>query len=1348
MHEDDGALGASLLDDGSLCRRVLDGIEDHAIMTVDADGVFTGWSVGAERVFGYHREQILGRHLAVAFTEEDRARGADGRELATAVEQERVEGEVWQVRADGSRFWGRCLTFVLRDAEGRVSAFARVVRDASEARRNRERLAQEAARRAELHALQEELAREALDSRGLMDRIVERTRALTRAHGAVLALLEGDELIYRAAAGTAMEHLGTRLHLDRSLSGWSVRTGRVLHVADALADGRADADVVRRVGIRSLIAVPLFHGGRPVGVLKVHSPEVDVFGPDDVETLELMAGFFGAALARGAERSRLQATLDALPVGVALGDASGRVVAFNPAMGAIWGGDPPLAESIGQYDQFRAWWPETGRPVEAHEWGMARAVTAGEASGPDEMDIERFDGERRTILNYARPIRDGSGLLLGAVAVNVDITERQAARERLRLFESVVASARDAVVVTEAEPIDRPGPRIVYVNDAFAAMTGYAPEEAIGRDPRFLQGPETDPEATASMRRALEAVTPFRVEVVNYRKDGAPFWVEIDLVPVRDARGRLTHWASVQRDTTARREQEEAALRLERERAAAAEAAEGRRRIEAILESITDAFVAVDRDWRFTYVNRRAAEYMGRDRDALIGGVLWEEFPILQGSLCERPIRRSMADRAALRFEAHAEHLNAWFEVRGYPTEEGFSLYLHDVTARHLAEEALRRTKEDLESLIAASPIAIVAFDVRGNVEIWNPSAERLFGWRADEVVGGPPPSTEARLLEIERELGRAKEGDILAGYEVDCVRKDGTTVGVSVSTAVLRGVGGGLRGVLAMVEDVTARREAADAQRRLAAILEGTTDLVATTDLRGDLLYLNRAGREMIDAGGQDPIGRNFVDFLPDWAAARVLTEGIPTALRLGSWRGEAAVLGPGGREIPVSQVITAHRGAGDEVAFLSTVVRDMSERKRTEEAQRFLSEASRVLSGSLEYDEVLRIVLNLAVPRLADFAFIDLVGEDGEIRRAAARHHDPAQQGLLDELRRFPAGRGRAFGTIVALRDGRSERVAEVTPMWLRALSSDEAHLRLLKALDPRSELAVPLRVRGRIIGAITFGCSGSGRRYEPEDVPVAEDLASRAALALDNALLLRATREAVRTRDEVLRIVAHDLRSPITTISLTAGAMLEGEMPGECTEARTDLVRITRSAERAQRLIADLLDLARLQTGRLTLQRAPVAPATLVEESVDLHRPQAAEKKIALETRVDVDLPVIAADRDRLLQVLDNLLVNAIKFTPEGGHVEVRARAVDGVVRFAVSDTGPGSPPEQLAHFFDPFWQERTTARDGAGLGLTICRGLVEAHGGRIDVESEEGRGTTFRFTVPLGEKARYGAQTRES
>ena len=251
--------------------------------------------------------------------------------------------------------------------------------------------------------------------------------------------------------------------------------------------------------------------------------------------------------------------------------------------------------------------------------------------------------------------------------------------------------------------------------------------------------------------------------------------------------------------------------------------------------------------------------------------------------------------------------------------------------------------------------------------------------------------------------------------------------------------------------------------------------------------------------------------------------------------------------------------------------------------------------------------------------------------------------------------------------------------------------------------------------------------------DDLAVAEELAGRAALAVENCRLYVESRQATRTRDEVLRIVAHDLRNPLNTIGLSAGLVRE-ILPHGMAGERRQLDIIERSVGRANRLIQDLLDVARMEAGRLTVNQAPVETGLLIREAVELHRNLAAEKSVRLDTDVRPDLPPVSADRERVLQVFANLIGNAIKFTPDGGRVTVRAEGVDGRVRFSVTDTGPGIPEQQLRRLFDPFWQARAGV-EGAGLGLPIARGIVEAHGGRMDVMSEVGVGSTFSFTLPV-------------
>jgi len=230
--------------------------------------------------------------------------------------------------------------------------------------------------------------------------------------------------------------------------------------------------------------------------------------------------------------------------------------------------------------------------------------------------------------------------------------------------------------------------------------------------------------------------------------------------------------------------------------------------------------------------------------------------------------------------------------------------------------------------------------------------------------------------------------------------------------------------------------------------------------------------------------------------------------------------------------------------------------------------------------------------------------------------------------------------------------------------------------------------------------------------------------------------AAEAAVRSRDQVVSIVSHDLRNPLSNVSMAVSVLLEIRPAGEeWVAARKQLEIIRRGSDRMNRMIQDLLDVARIESGRLAIERAPIAVESLMDEVATLMRPDVERRGQRLDRRVAAGLPAVSADRDRLLQVFSNLVDNAVKFTPAGGTITVIAEGDHGAVRFCVSDTGSGIPAEHVPHLFDRFWQATRTDRRGIGLGLSIVKALVEAHGGHMAVESNLGRGTTFRFSVPV-------------
>jgi signal transduction histidine kinase len=407
-------------------------------------------------------------------------------------------------------------------------------------------------------------------------------------------------------------------------------------------------------------------------------------------------------------------------------------------------------------------------------------------------------------------------------------------------------------------------------------------------------------------------------------------------------------------------------------------------------------------------------------------------------------------------------------------------------------------------------------------------------------------------------------------------------------------------------------------------------------------------------------------------------------------------------------------------------------SRRRRSDQqhdAERLLAEAGNLLASSLDYEATLAGVAQLAVGSLADFCIIDIV-EDGEVKRLQVAHSDPMRAELTARLLEFPLDRRRPHLSLDALESGRTIVIPEVTDAVLDSVSQGLEHRGIVEALEPRSFMAVPLAARGRRLGVILF--VSSSRPYDEDDVALAERLAQLASVEVDDARLYREATRALSARDRVLGIVAHDLRNPLNVISMSAELLLD---PSFSETQRADQVQmILRSAKRMDRLIQDLLDVARIEADRLFLQRTSLDAGRVGREAVELNSSLAAVKSHELRLDVEPGVPLISGDRDRLLQVLSNLIGNAIKFTPAGGAIQIRVEQAPEGVRFGVADTGPGIPADDLGRLFQPFWQAQRGSLDGAGLGLMIARGIVEAHGGTIWAESEEGKGSQFYFTIP--------------
>lgn len=424
---------------------------------------------------------------------------------------------------------------------------------------------------------------------------------------------------------------------------------------------------------------------------------------------------------------------------------------------------------------------------------------------------------------------------------------------------------------------------------------------------------------------------------------------------------------------------------------------------------------------------------------------------------------------------------------------------------------------------------------------------------------------------------------------------------------------------------------------------------------------------------------------------------------------------------------------------------VMETSEAVRAAERRaRFLAETGELLSESLDADHILGDLARLTVPAIADVCAVDIdARSDDEIAAGASVSFRRVEVAHAD------ASWGRLAAALSATGDGSPPlpgHLALEGPQRVDASDGDHPELAPLRALGLRGYIVAPLVARGQTFGSLMLIFADEKREFGPEDVELATDLARRAALAFDNARLYQQAQRATSARDDLLGIVSHDLRNPIHTIQLSASFLLELlATPGVAQPVMPDTARpipvvpqleaIHRSALRANALIEDLLDVTRIDAGRLAVDTEPLDAAALLEEALRDMVPLAAGASIALTFAWHGAPATVPADRQRLFQVFSNLVGNAIKFTPARGTIDVSGQARGNDVLFAVTDSGSGIPAASLPHLFDRFWQAQETRRAGAGLGLDIAKGIIEAHGGRIWVESTVGKGTTFSFSLPV-------------
>ena len=504
-----------------------------------------------------------------------------------------------------------------------------------------------------------------------------------------------------------------------------------------------------------------------------------------------------------------------------------------------------------------------------------------------------------------------------------------------------------------------------------------------------------------------------------------------------------------------------------------------------------------------------------------------------------------------------------------------------------------------------------------------------------------------------------------------------------------------------------------------------------------------------------REPVVIDDLRLEPELASPVLLQSGMVSSLVA-----PIAARGPEGHPFGVmgAHSRTKRHFGADEASFLQTaanVVGTAVVRLRAEErvrqtlaSERFLADASRQLAMSIEWQETIARVAKLALPFLGDWCLVVVLGPDGKPRSVVAESAVPARAAAVrDLLDRYPIDLMAAHGVGRILRSGEPELMPDVTPDAFVTGDGPSKELRreILLRLGMVSYLGAPLAIGARILGAIAFGITEGPRRYGAEDLALAQALAQRCAMAIENAGLYRAARDATQVREEVLAVVSHDLKTPLGALLMGAQMVERLAPPGaEGDDLRRASTTVRRTAERMGRLIHDLVDIASIEAGRLSLQLGEHDAAEICREAVESAQGLAADQGVCLALEVDSGAGV-SCDRDRVQQVLANLLSNAIHVTPPGGRVAIAVRPCDEGVVFTVRDRGPGIPTQDLPHVFERWYRGSGARYPGSGLGLAIAWTIVEAHQGRIWAESEEGQGSAFSFclwAVPCPTQAASG------
>ncbi len=702
-------------------------------------------------------------------------------------------------------------------------------------------------------------------------------------------------------------------------------------------------------------------------------------------------------------------------------------------------------------------------------------------------------------------------------------------------------------------------------------------------------------------------------------------------------------------------------------------------------------------------------------------------------------------------------------------------------------ESALRESRERNQAIMETALDCIVMIDHEGRIVEFNAAAERTFGYGRAQAIGKlmvelliPPEWRKPHEKGFARYLSTGEARVLNRRLEMTALRADGSTFPVELT--VTRAPTANPPIFTGYLREITRQKTAERRRQARLAVTQALAQAVTTTAALPNVLAAigNNVGWQAgvlwsVDRGAQrlrcvevwhDPAldiaefesltremtfalnvglpGKVWASARPAWSEDLSLDKAFPrveAAIRVGLHSGFGFPIFSEGNVVGVIEFFNAeiHEPDADLLETAQAIgaqLGQMLERRRAEESIQFLVAASNELASLADRQSTAERLARLTVPALCDWCVVYLVREDRSIERAAVVHVDPEKERLLSELRtKHTLDWNSASPVIETLRSGKREVQAIVTDALLTSAASSPEHLDLLRSLHPRSQLVVPLNIRGKTIGALGLMISESDRKYTAADATVAEELARRAAVAIENAELYQQLREADQRKDEFLAMLSHELRNPLAPMR-SALELLSARADQETLEWARQLMQ--RQVKHIVRLVDDLLDVSRIMRGKVQLRKESVDVLAAANQAIEEARPVIDSQEQQLSVSLPPEPVWVDADPTRLAQIISNLLTNAAKYTDKGGRLSLTVQPNGKEVAIHVRDTGMGIAPEMLSKIFDLFTQVDQSldrSRGGLGIGLALVRSLVELHQGTVSAYSAGlGHGSEFVVRLP--------------